>query len=70
MAALRGEKTEIAFGNQRRSYVLQPYTLVKDLVTGVETGNAAAVLDGDLDPFIEAYLRRKLTEEARARTSS
>ncbi len=70
LTALRGEKTEIAFGNQRRSYVLQPYTLVKDLVTGVETGNAAAVLDGDLDPFIEAYLRRKLSLEPRAGTSS
>ncbi len=71
LAALTGEKADIAFGNQRRSYVLQPYTLVKDLVTGVETSDAAGVLDGDLDPFIEAYLRRKLAQkQPRAETSS
>lgn len=60
--ALSGEKSEIAWGNQRRNYVLQPYTLVKDLVSGVETGDVGRVLDGDLDPFVEAYLRKKLGE--------
>lgn len=53
-----GEKGEIAWGRQIRSYVLQPYTMVKDHRTGVEVGNAAAVLDGDLDIFIDAYLHR------------
>jgi peptide chain release factor 2 len=52
-----GEKTDIAFGSQIRSYVLQPYTLVKDLRTDLEVGNAEGVLDGDLLPFIEAYMR-------------
>ncbi len=54
---LTGEKGEIAWGRQIRSYVLQPYTMVKDNRTGVETGNAAAVLDGDLDEFIHAFLK-------------
>ena len=58
-AKIYGEKGEIAFGHQIRSYVLQPYTLVKDLRTDLETGNVQAVLDGDLDPFIEAFLRWK-----------
>jgi len=62
LAALSGEKTEIAWGNQRRNYVLQPYTLAKDLVTGVETSDVSGVLDGDLDPFIEAYLKKKMGE--------
>jgi peptide chain release factor 2 len=53
-----GEKTDIAWGNQIRSYVFQPYQLVKDLRTGHETGNIGAVMDGDLDPFIEAFLRQ------------
>lgn len=53
-----GEKGEIAWGHQIRSYVLQPYTMVKDHRTDAETGNAAAVLDGDLDLFIEAYLKQ------------
>jgi peptide chain release factor 2 len=63
LAALAGEKTEIAWGNQRRNYVLQPYTLVKDLATGVETGDVNRVLDGDLDPFVEAYLRKQMGQE-------
>jgi peptide chain release factor 2 len=52
-----GAKTDNAWGNQIRSYVLQPYQMVKDLRTEVETSNVNAVLDGDLDAFIEAYLR-------------
>jgi peptide chain release factor 2 len=57
LARLRGEHVEAGWGNQIRSYVLQPYTMVKDLRTGVETANPTAVLDGDLDDFIEGYLR-------------
>jgi peptide chain release factor 2 len=53
-----GEKGEIAWGRQIRSYVLQPYTMVKDHRTDVEVGNVAAVLDGDLDRFVDQYLRR------------
>ena len=56
-AALEGEKTDIAWGQQIRSYVLQPYTMVKDHRTNVEVGNADAVLDGEIDEFIEAYLQ-------------
>jgi peptide chain release factor 2 len=56
------EKGEISFGSQIRSYVLQPYQLVKDLRTNHEVGNPRAVLDGDLDGFIEAYLRMKLAK--------
>src|SRR6266550_2379971 len=51
------EKGEISFGSQIRSYVLQPYQLVKDLRTDHEVGNPRSVLDGNLDGFIEAYLR-------------
>ncbi len=57
MAQIRGVKTDIAFGNQIRTYWLQPYTLVKDHRTDHETGNASAVLDGDLDGFMYAYLQ-------------
>jgi len=59
LAAMLGEKGEIAWGNQIRSYVLQPYTLVKDHRTGFETGNINAVLDGEIDEFIETYLKQK-----------
>jgi peptide chain release factor 2 len=54
---IRGEVTEIGWGNQIRSYVMQPYTMVKDLRTGEETGNVDAVMDGALDPFINSYLK-------------
>jgi peptide chain release factor 2 len=60
MARLRGEHVEAGWGNQIRSYVLQPYTMVKDLRTGVETSNPTAVLDGDLDAFIDGYLRSRV----------
>jgi peptide chain release factor 2 len=56
MAALKGEVKEIAWGNQIRSYVFHPYNMVKDHRTGVEIGNIQAVVDGWLEPFIEAYL--------------
>jgi len=55
--ALRGVQTDIAWGNQIRSYVFQPYTLVKDHRTGVEVGDVGRVMDGWLEPFIKAYLR-------------
>jgi len=53
-------KTEIGWGHQIRSYVLQPYQMVKDLRTGVETSNTTAVLDGDLTAFISAALAAKV----------
>jgi len=56
--AIEDSKTDNAWGNQIRSYVLQPYTMVKDHRTNVETGNATAVLDGSIDMFIEGYLRK------------
>jgi len=58
MERFYGAKGEIAWGSQIRSYVLQPYTMVKDHRTDVDVGNVEAVLDGDLDVFIEAYLRQ------------
>ncbi len=59
MRQLRGEQGEIAWGNQIRSYVFCPYTMVKDHRTEAETGDVDAVMDGDLDMFIEAYLRQQ-----------
>ncbi|MDD6194399.1 MAG: peptide chain release factor 2 [Lachnospiraceae bacterium] len=54
---IRGEVTDIGWGNQIRSYVMQPYTMVKDLRTGYETGNVDAVMDGALTPFMNSYLK-------------
>lgn len=59
---LSSKKTQIAWGHQIRSYVLFPYQLVKDHRTGVETSDVAGVMDGDLDPFIIAYLTRSLKD--------
>jgi len=56
MAELRGEQRAIEWGNQIRSYVFQPYTLVKDHRTNAETGNIIAVMEGEIDPLIQAYL--------------
>ena len=63
---IRGDQQRVGFGSQIRSYVLQPYQMVKDLRSEHETGNVSAVLDGDLDPFMEAYLQwRRSGAEAR-----
>jgi peptide chain release factor 2 len=65
-AEIGGEKKEIGWGSQIRSYVLHPYKMVKDLRTGVETGNTDAVLDGDLEEFVVAYLmgvKRNVSDE-------
>jgi peptide chain release factor 2 len=56
LAELTGEKKEIAFGSQIRTYTFHPYQIIKDHRTGVEVGNVAAVMDGELDPFIRAFL--------------
>ncbi len=62
---IRGDQGEAAWGRQLRSYVLQPYQMVKDLRTGVEVGNVQGVLDGDLEQFVDAYLqwRRRRAEQ-------
>ena len=59
LAQLGGEKRDIAFGSQIRNYVMQPYQMVKDLRTKEQTGDVNRVLDGDIDPFIKAYLMKK-----------
>ena len=59
---LKGQHVEAGWGNQIRSYVLHPYKMVKDHRTNYEVGNAEAVLDGQLDDFIEAYLRYTIGE--------
>ena len=60
---IRGEVKDIGFGNQIRSYVMHPYSLVKDHRTNAEIGNVNAVLDGELEPFIDAYLNMKAKEK-------
>jgi peptide chain release factor 2 len=62
-ARIKGEHVEMGWGNQIRSYVLQPYKMVKDHRTGYETSNATAVLDGDLDGFIRSYLKETMGEK-------
>ena len=57
---IRGEQKEIGWGSQIRSYVFHPYSMVKDHRTNEETGNVSAVMDGDVDPFINAYLRSRI----------
>jgi peptide chain release factor 2 len=59
MKEIEKGKMDIAWGSQIRSYVLQPYTLVKDHRTGIDTGNVDNVLDGDIDGFIEGFLRER-----------
>ena len=61
LAEIRGEQKDIAWGSQIRNYVFHPYSLVKDLRSGHETGNIGAVMDGDLDPFMDAYLKWSLS---------
>lgn len=60
LAELRGEQKEIGWGSQIRSYVFHPYSMVKDHRTNVETGNVQAVMDGEIDEFIDAYLRSQI----------
>ena len=67
--AIVGEKKDIAWGSQIRSYVFQPYQMVKDHRTGYEVGQVAAVMDGDVDGFIEAYLKGKLAKESHQRSA-
>ncbi|AKP68208.1 peptide chain release factor 2 [Companilactobacillus ginsenosidimutans] len=62
-AEIKGEQMDIGWGSQIRSYVFHPYTMVKDHRSNYETGNGQAVMDGDLDPFIYAYLQWKLQED-------
>ncbi|GEN29903.1 peptide chain release factor 2 [Cerasibacillus quisquiliarum] len=60
LAALRGEQKEIGWGSQIRSYIFHPYTMVKDHRTNIEIGNGQSVIDGNIDPFIDAYLRSQV----------
>ena len=62
LSDIRGEVKDIGWGNQIRSYVLQPYNMVKDLRTDVETSNTGAVLDGAIDIFINGYLKWNATK--------
>jgi peptide chain release factor 2 len=66
LAKLKGEYVKAEWGSQIRSYVLHPYQMIKDHRTGYEVGNTQAVLDGELDGFIEAYLRDSLGVQAEA----
>lgn len=63
LAAIRGEQKEIGWGSQIRSYVFHPYSMVKDHRSSYETGNVQAVMDGDLDAFIDAYLKMTMDQE-------
>lgn len=63
LAEIRGEQSDIAWGSQIRSYVFHPYSMVKDHRTSVETGNVGAVMDGDLDAFIDGYLRSQIRQD-------
>ena len=64
LSEMKGEHKEIAWGNQIRSYVLHPYTLAKDHRTNLEIGNTQAILDGEIDPFIQAYLEKEAIARA------
>src|SRR5207253_848468 len=64
LESIRGQRMDIEFGSQIRSYVLHPYRLVKDHRTNLEVGNVDAVLDGDIETFIEAELRRRATSRS------
>ncbi|MBX7160671.1 MAG: peptide chain release factor 2 [Acidimicrobiia bacterium] len=68
--SIRGEKSNIGFGSQIRSYVLAPYQMIKDLRTDHETGDVNRVLDGDIDDFIEAWLRRRRGDESQKASTS
>ena len=61
LADIRGEQKEIGWGSQIRSYVFHPYSMVKDHRTNTEIGNIGSVMDGEIDPFIDAYLRSRLS---------
>jgi peptide chain release factor 2 len=70
LESLSGEKKDVAFGSQIRTYTLAPYQLVKDERTRYETGNVQAVLDGELDPFVEAYLQWRRRNDGAAPSAS
>ena len=69
LSDIRGEIKEIGWGNQIRSYVMQPYTMVKDHRTGAESGNVDAVMDGGIDIFVTAYLKWLSTGAKKAEES-